>query len=111
MSFFRKLNRKQRRQFDKLEQEEKNQIIAREISEKIKETSQKQIAVSFIKGTIWANKILYDKYVTAWDAANYNDKRKVAKELIDEIRMRYENSIKKENETKNNEQEEYKEEK
>ena len=85
MSIFKKMNRKQRRQFDKLEQEEKNRIIAHEISEKIKETTQKQIALSFIRGT--------EKYVLSWDAAKYDSKRKVAKELIEEIRMHYEKAV------------------
>lgn len=94
MSIFKKMNRKQRRQFDKLNQEEKNQIIAHEISEKIKETTQKQIALSFIRGTEWVNKIYYEKYVLSWDAAKYDSKRKkVAKELIEEIRMHYEKAV------------------
>lgn len=93
MNFFKKLNRKQRRQFDKLKQEEKNQIIAHEISEKIKETTQKQIALSFIRGTEWVNKMYYEKYVVAWDSAKYDAKRKVAKELIEEIRMHYEKAV------------------
>lgn len=89
MSFLRGLNRKKRRQFDKLEQEEKNKIIAHEISEKIKETTQKQIGVAFVKGVVQANEMLYEKYVTAWDAAKYDEKRKVAKQLIEEIRMHH----------------------
>ena len=93
MSFLRGLNRKKRRQFDKLEQEEKNRIIAHEISEKIKETTQKQIALSFIRGTEWVNKMYYEKYVVAWDSAKYDAKRKVAKELIEEIRMHYEKTV------------------
>ena len=93
MGFLRGLNRKKRRQFDKLEQEEKKQIVAHEILEKIKETTQKQISSSFVKGVIWANKILYEKYVTAWDEAKYEEKRKVAKELIEEIRMHYEKAV------------------
>lgn len=100
MSFFSKLNRKQRRQFDKLEQEEKNRIIAHEISEKIKETTQKQIGLSFIRGTEWVNKMYYEKYVVAWDAAKYDAKRKVAKELIEEIRMHHEKAIEREKENK-----------
>lgn len=89
MSFFRGLNRKKRRQFDKLEQEEKNQIIAHEISQKVSETTQKQIAVAFVKGVVQANEMLYEKYVTAWDAAKYEEKRKVAKQLVEEIRMHH----------------------
>lgn len=100
MSFFSKLNRKQRRQFDKLKKEEKNQIIAHEISEKIKETTQKQIALSFVRGTEWVNKTYYEKYVVAWDAAKYDAKRKVAKELIEEIRMHHEKAIEREKENK-----------
>ena len=100
MNFFSKLNRKQRCKFDKLKQEEKNQIIAHEISEKIKETTQKQISLSFIRGTEWVNKIFYEKYVTAWDNAKYDEKRKVAKELIEEIRMHYEKSVAKLNSDK-----------
>ena len=115
MSFFSKLNRKQRRQFDKLEQEEKNRIIAHEISEKIKETTQKQIALSFIRGTEWVNKMYYEKYVVSWDAAKYDAKRKVAKELIEEIRMHYEKAVErdkaKENQIANQEQVQEQEEK
>lgn len=108
MSFLRSLNRKKRRQFDKLEQDEKNQIIAHEISEKMKETTQKQIGVAFVKGVVQANEMLYKKYVTAWDAAKYDEKRKVAKQLVEEIRMHHqkfvENSKAEEPETENKEE-------
>lgn len=89
MSFLRGLNRKKRRQFDKLEQEEKNQIIAHDIAEKFKEVGERQIAVAFVKGVVHANEMLYEKYVTAWDAAKYEEKRKVAKQLVEEIRMHH----------------------
>lgn len=90
MSFLRGLNRKQRRQFDKLHDEEKKQIVAHEISEKIKDTTQKQIGMAFAQGVMWGNKLLYDKYVTQWDSSKYNGKHKIAKELVEEIRMHYE---------------------
>lgn len=89
MNFFKNLNRKQRRQFDKLEQEEKNKIIAHDIAEKFKEVGERQIAVAFVKGVVHANEMLYEKYVTAWDAAKYEEKRKVAKQLVEEIRMHH----------------------
>lgn len=114
MSFFRKLNRKQRRQFDKLEQEEKNQIIAHEISQKVSETIQKQIYIASVNGVIHGNELLYKKYVTAWDAAKYEEKRKIAKQLIEEIRMHHQKYIENqknaenqdENKEENNNQEE-----
>ena len=104
MSFFSKLNRKQRRQFDRLEQEEKNRIIAHEISEKIKETTQKQIGVAFVKGVAQANEILYNKYFTEWDAAKYDEKRKVAKQLVEEIRMHHEKFVETQKSAENQEQ-------
>lgn len=104
MSFLRGLNRKKRRQFDRLEQEEKNRIIAHEISEKIKETTQKQIGVAFVKGVAQANEILYNKYVTAWDAAKYDEKRKVAKQLVEEIRMHHEKFVETQKSAENQEQ-------
>ena len=93
MGILRSLNRKNRRKFEKLEQEEKNQIIAHEISEKIKATTQKQIGVAFVKGVVQANEMLYEKYVTAWDAAKYDEKRKVAKQLVEEIRLHHQKYI------------------
>lgn len=89
MGILRSLSRKKRRQFDKLEQEEKNQIIAHDIAEKFKEVGERQIAVAFVKGVVHANEMLYEKYVTAWDAAKYDEKRKVAKQLVEEIRLHH----------------------
>lgn len=108
MGILRSLNRKNRRKFEKLEQEEKNRIIAHEISEKMKETTQKQIGVAFVKGVVQANEMLYEKYVTDWDTAKYDEKRKVAKQLVEEIRMHHkkfvENSKAEEPETENQEE-------
>lgn len=89
MGILRSLNRKNRRKFEKLEQEEKNKIIAHDIAEKFKEVGERQIAVAFVKGVVHANEMLYEKYVTAWDAAKYEEKRKVAKQLVEEIRMHH----------------------
>lgn len=89
MSFFRKLNRKQRRQFDKLDKNEQKQVIATEINKAVSDVTKKQIANAFLRGVAWENKLLYEKFVTKWDAAKYNEKRNVGKELVEYIRNHY----------------------
>ena len=85
VSFLSRLNRKSRRQFDNLSKEEKKDIISKEINEKIKETINKEVAMAFADGFLFASKMLYDKYFQNWSSAKYNDKHKIAKELMKEI--------------------------
>ena len=86
-NFLRSLNRKKRRQFDKLDKEEKEQIIAHEITQKINESAGKEISKAFVKGAIFANKLLYDHYLTKWDELDDHEKMGVAEALVAEIKM------------------------
>lgn len=94
MNFFRKLNRKQKRKFDKIELEEKKQIVSHEINQKIKERLNREVSIAFADGFLFANKMLYDKYYEKWNSAKYNEKHKIAKSMIEEIvsnAIRYDN--------------------
>lgn len=89
MSFFKKLNRKQRRQFDKLDKEEKKEIIAHEINEKVKASTQRMIATAFADGHLFCSKMLYEKYFERYKSAKQREKAKIADEIMAEISVGY----------------------
>lgn len=92
-SFLRSLNRKKRRQFNKLGAEEKKEIIAADIAKKISESAGKQISKAFVQGAIFANKVLYEHYLTEWDKIDDSTKLRVANELADEIKEHYQKAL------------------
>lgn len=85
MSFLRKLNRSQRRKFDKLSVDEKKQIISKEINDKNREQLNRAVAIAFADGFLYAHNMMHDKYFEWWSKAKYNDKHKIAKEMFEEI--------------------------
>ena len=86
-NFLRSLNRKQRRQFDKLDTDEKKDILVAEVAKKINESAGKEISKAFVKGAIFANKIIYDNHLTEWDNADSQKKLEIAEALVAEIKM------------------------
>lgn len=92
-SFLRSLNRKKRRQFDKLDSEEKKEIIAAEIAKKINAAAGEKISDAFIQGSIFGNKVLYEHYLTNWDTLDDAQKLRVANELADEIKEHYQRAL------------------
>lgn len=94
MSFIRNLNRKQRRKFDKLEQEEKKQILAHEISQKVNEAAGKKISNAFVQGAVFANKILYEHYLEGIENLSEEEKTKRINDLVEEITRLHEKAVK-----------------
>lgn len=91
MSFLRGLNRKQRRQFNKLEKDEKMQLLSHEMSEKYREMLNKEVAKSFIDGILFESKLLYDRYLN--DYFNEEDQTKkdeLVQKMIENVRSDYE---------------------
>lgn len=86
-SFLGSLNRKQRRQFNKLDTDEKKDILAAEVAKKINESAGKEISKAFVKGAIFANKLLYDHYLTKWDELDDHEKTGIAEALVAEIKL------------------------
>lgn len=86
-NFLRSLNRKQRRQFNKLDTDEKKDILAAEVAKKINESAGKEISKAFVKGAIFANKLLYDHYLTKWDELDDHEKMGIAEALVAEIKL------------------------
>lgn len=89
MSFFKNMNRKARREFSKMNDEQKQTIISEEVNGKIKDTLNAKIATSFINGVITANHLLYEKYVEKIESSE--NKEEIAKlmiALIDEIKSK-----------------------
>lgn len=85
MSFFRNMNRKQKRAFAKADKEEKLVIFAHELSQKLKVEHDKGVAIGFSDGFLFAYNMIYEKYYEDWSKAKYNDKHKIAKELMEEV--------------------------
>lgn len=87
MSFFRNMNRKTRREFSKMNNEQKETIISEELNGKIKDAVSAKIANSFINGVITANHLLYEKYVEKIEnSENQEEIAKLMIALIDEIK-------------------------
>lgn len=86
-SFLRSLNRKQRRQFDKLDTDEKKDILVAEVAKKINEAAGKKISDAFVQGVIYANKLLYDHHLTDWETASPEKKMEIAVALVAEIKL------------------------
>lgn len=86
-NFLRSLNRKQRRQFNKLDEDEKKEILVAEVAKKINETAGKKISDAFVQGAIYANKLLYDHHLTGWDEASPEKKMEMAVALVAEIKL------------------------
>lgn len=86
-NFLRSLNRKQRRQFNKLDAEEKKEIVAADIAKKINEAAGEKISDAFVQGAIYANKLLYDHHLTGWDEASPEKKMEIAVALVGEIKL------------------------
>lgn len=93
MSFFRNLDRKQKRQFNKLNKKDQQETVAAALQEKYSNVLQREVSKAFVRGVMFGNNTLYDKFVTKWDAAKYDDKRKVAKELVEEIRQHHDKYV------------------
>lgn len=86
-NFLGSLNRKRRRQFNKLDTDEKKDILAAEVAKKINESAGKEISKAFVKGAIFANKLLYDHYLTKWDELDDHEKMGIAEALVAEIKL------------------------
>lgn len=93
-NFLRSLNRKQRRQFNKLDTDEKKDILAAEVAQKINESAGKEISKAFVKGAIFANKLLYDHHLTGWEEASPEKKMEIAEALVAEIKMHRDKALK-----------------
>lgn len=86
-SFLGNLNRKQRRQFNKLDEDEKKEILIAEVAKKVNETAGKKISDAFVQGAIYANKLLYDHHLTGWEEASPEKKMEIATALVAEIKL------------------------
>lgn len=88
MSFLRKLNRSQKRQFDKLEDKEKSDILQKEIEDKILPIMNQKVAQAFADGVLFAHDYLFEKYVNRIKDKPENEQDKIITELLAEIEKR-----------------------
>lgn len=90
MSLFESMNRKQRKEFDKLPTEQKAQVIEVSLMEKISSVMQKGITRSMIAGMDLVWKYLYNDYVSKFDdtddVAEYNE---IVGKMMSKIREQY----------------------
>lgn len=82
MSFFRKLNRSQKRKFNALPQEEKEQIVQHEIMEKVRPELTKHGAKMFIQGYQFAFNQLKEQYLEPRKIATGKEKERITKEMF-----------------------------
>lgn len=64
MSIFKNMNRKERREFDKLPNDKKGEIIHAEIVNQVSPILQKRIAKAMVNGMKLEREQLYQKYLT-----------------------------------------------
>lgn len=84
-------NRKQKRQFDKLPEDKKQEVIAALGVQKISKTLTKQIAKAMIAGAEQDRVFLYNKYVSIVDDPETPEdkKKKTIDELLSFLRLAY----------------------
>lgn len=90
MSIIKNFNRKDRRKFNKLSKEEKDQIVQYDINEKVNEAISKEVPKVFSRGVLFANQFLYEKYLLPRSKASGKEKERITKELFAEIEKRAE---------------------
>lgn len=113
MSFFKRLNRQQRRKFDKLNNKQKQEIVSAEVNEKLSHIMAQQIAKSFIDGNLWAYKEIMEKYcnpILALKGKNAKERNRILDELINEVSVRYQKYLEMHPEEKSEDQKDEKEE-
>lgn len=90
MSFFKNMNRKEKRKFNKLSPDEQAPIIEAELIQKVSPVMAKEIANSMIVGRKLVWKELYDDFVVRADSAeNAEEWERVVGELLSTIRLQY----------------------
>lgn len=90
MSFFEKMNRKQKRKFNKLSPEEQAPIIEAELVQKVSPIMAKEIANSMIAGADLVWEQLYSDYVSMIDATYEESELRLRIEaLLGKIRTQY----------------------
>lgn len=89
MNLLKTLNRKQRRQFNKLDKQEQIKIVAQQINEKTSKTTQEHIAKAFVDGTLTAYKLLGDRYLERYESAQTeNDFKELMDDLFKEVKRK-----------------------
>lgn len=105
MNVFQKLNRKQKRQFAKMTDQQKEEMLSAELQPALQRAVNKASAEAFVAGFLYANEFLYGKYLTDYVYMDEQQREDVCVALVDEIvkgKKRYDEHKAKEKEGKNN---------
>lgn len=86
MSFFRNMNRKQKRAFDRLGKNEQLEIFTHELNKNVKAERNKAVSLAFIDGILCEADLLYDKYFEKWRNSTPSERDEVVKNLMEEIK-------------------------
>lgn len=101
MSFFDRMNRSQKRKFNKLKKEEQLEIFTHELNEKVKVERNKAVAVGFADGFLFASNMMYEKFFEKWHNATPSDREEIAREFMEYLQKGHdkyvERHVKKEN--------------
>lgn len=71
MNIFKNMNRKQKREYDKLDNDKKEELLQAAIVDKVSGTMATEIAKAMITGMELEREQLYQKYVTKIDDCSY----------------------------------------
>lgn len=85
MNAFSKMNRKQKREFNKLSAEEKTDALMNVIQPMITQNNSKVAADSFMGGYLFAFGNMYDKYLQDYAYLNEAEREDICAKIVSEI--------------------------
>lgn len=99
MNIFSNMNRKQKREFNSLDNDKKAELIQSALVEKVSGVMAKETAKSMIRGMEFQLEELYTKYVMKMDDfiidGDFESSNKINEELLSFLRMKHLEFIKK----------------
>lgn len=105
MNFFRKMNRSQKRKFDKLGKNEQLEIFTHELNEKVKDERNKAVAQAFADGFLFASNMMYEKFFEKWHNSTPSDREEVARDFMEYLKKGHDKYVERYVQKKNEEQE------
>ena len=85
MSVFRKLNRKQKHEFNKLDKQKQIDIVTNEITSQSRKKRSEVVARAFIDGYLFASYMLYEHHLKNFENASDLERKQIMVDIVAEI--------------------------
>ena len=105
MSFLSRMNRSQKRKFNKLGKQEQLEIFTHELNEKVKAERNKAVADAFADGFLYASNMMYDKFFEKWHNSTPSDREEVARNFMEYLKKGHDKYVERHAQKKNEQQE------